>query len=207
MIVYIGDSNTNGTKYRGMESVEYRFMFTPFSYRRNYKGKYALDNGAFSAFANGRCFDDGAFLKAFFFMSQHADFVIVPDKVAAGKKSFDYSMTWRDFLPNRIRYYLAVQDGMTTAILGPDFDVKFSGIFVGGSMEWKQKTAEQWVEFAHARGKDCHIGRVGTYPLLMWAERIGADSVDSSNFAQNEKNRIELVQFSKGIQKSLEVIE
>jgi NADPH:quinone reductase-like Zn-dependent oxidoreductase len=52
-------------------------------------------------------------------------------------------------------------------------------LFVGGSLPWKLATGERWVRFAHAHGRRCHIGRVGTPRRVAWARRIGADSIDS----------------------------
>ena len=56
----------------------------------------------------------------------------------------------------------------------------FAGLFVGGSLPWKMRTAFDWVTLAHAHGKPCHIGRVGSPDRVAWAREIGADSIDSS---------------------------
>ena len=53
-------------------------------------------------------------------------------------------------------------------------------------MEWKWKTAAQWVKLAHEKGMKCHIGRCGTLDKLIYADEIGADSVDSTSFVRNE---------------------
>jgi len=55
-----------------------------------------------------------------------------------------------------------------------------SVLFVGGTVEWKFKTGHEWVELAHSYGLICHIGRVGSMKRVIWARRIGADSIDSS---------------------------
>ena len=209
MIVYIGGHGAVGGKGSQVELVRSNdnlgFMFTPFDAIKEYRGRYAFDNGAFSAYVNGFEFNDEAFLKAFRRLAFNADFIVLPDKVAAGKKSLNYSLLWRDFLPEGYRYYLAIQDGMTHEMVLDQIKNRnlIDGIFIGGTMEWKQKTAESWISVAHNIGAKCHIGRVGTAKGLQWAERIGADSVDSSNFAQHEKNWIELIAYLKGNQRRL----
>lgn len=51
---------------------------------------------------------------------------------------------------------------------------------MGGSKPWKFATAAQWVVLAHAYGKRCHVGRVGSFKRVRWAIEIEADSIDSS---------------------------
>jgi len=116
------------------------------------------------------------------------DFIVTPDKVAKGLESLAFSVEWavklRVAYPD-LRQYLAVQDGMTAKDVEPYLSL-FNGLFVGGSLSWKYETAEEWVSFAHAHGLPCHIGRVGTWDKIVWAMRIGADSIDSSSWAQND---------------------
>jgi hypothetical protein len=59
-----------------------------------------------------------------------------------------------------------------------------STIFVGGTMEWKMATMGYWARFAHERGMDCHVGRIGTVERMMIADREGADSIDSTTWVQ-----------------------
>jgi hypothetical protein len=113
------------------------------------------------------------------------DFIVAPDLVAAGEASLVFSREWLPELEG-LPTYLAVQDGMTTARVAEwlrsvraDEGFEFAGIFVGGLLEWKLKTGATWVQFAHALGLRCHIGRVGPAPRVRWARRIGADSIDS----------------------------
>ena len=58
--------------------------------------------------------------------------------------------------------------------------VPISVLFVGGTIEWKLRTGHKWVELAHEQGIRCHIGRVGSMKRVIWARKIGADSIDSS---------------------------
>jgi hypothetical protein len=111
------------------------------------------------------------------------DFVVVPDLPSKGNQSLMFSRKWIDFLERRFpnyEYYLAVQDGMDPNLVEDDlFDGRFSGLFVGGTKQWKYKTSADWVELAHDCGVKCHIGGIGTRKSILWAKSIGADSVDS----------------------------
>jgi hypothetical protein len=108
------------------------------------------------------------------------DFVVLPDVVAAGPASLHFSLRWLSALrPLAVPLALVVQDGMTPDDVAPHL-AHVALLFVGGSHAWKLRTGAAWVAWAHAHGHPCHIGRVGTTRKLLWARRIGADSVDSS---------------------------
>lgn len=104
--------------------------------------------------------------------------VIVPDLVGGGLASLDFSRSWAERLKPYGPLYLALQDGITEADVAADLG-PYAGVFVGGTMDWKLRTGEDWVRFAHGNGRKCHIGRVGTEDRVRWAVRIGADSIDS----------------------------
>jgi hypothetical protein len=103
---------------------------------------------------------------------------VVPDIVAGGLASLDWSAFWRNTVPAEFPAYLAVQDGMTAADVMPHLP-RYSGIFVGGSLPWKLATGATWADLARVHGLGCHIGRVGTAARVRWASAIGATSVDS----------------------------
>jgi hypothetical protein len=150
-----------------------------------------LDNGAYNAYANGRKWEAAKFITLLERAPKRGvtfDFVVVPDKVAAGLESFEFSMMWLPVLREITDFplYLAVQDGMRADMIEGVMH-QIDGLFVGGSMKWKKKTGEKWVRLAHRHGKPCHIGRVGTFKKLCWAKKIGAHSVDSSNFFRGKK--------------------
>jgi hypothetical protein len=95
-----------------------------------------------------------------------------------GMASLDFSLRWVPYLRGLAPLYFVVQDGMMPDQIGPAMG-PFAGIFVGGSVAWKTKTGKQWVHFAHALDRKCHIGRVGSARRVRWARAIGADSIDS----------------------------
>lgn len=123
--------------------------------------------------------------------SQRPDFAVVPDLVAGGLRSLAFSLQWlngssRPALPHGWPWYLAVQDVMRPGDVEPHVR-NVSGLFVGGSLDWKHTNAEEWVAWGHERGLRVHIGRVYQLPHIKWAERIGADSVDSTGWARNDR--------------------
>lgn len=152
---------------------------------------YALDNGAWTAF---REFSEGKratpapclrrFVAAVDKLGAAADFIIVPDIVADGARSWAMSRAWLRRLRRRrdIRaaaLLIAVQDGMT-----PDDVRRFIGgrigIFVGGSTDWKLATMAQWGALAAEVGVICHVGRVNTINRVIRCDRSGATSFDGS---------------------------
>jgi hypothetical protein len=141
---------------------------------------FIRDNAAFKNWRAGREFDAEGFRAAL--AADENDpplFVVVPDRVAGGVESLRFSLSWVDECRVVAPAYLVVQDGMHLRQVARVLH-RFDGVFVGGTLGWKLKTAEAWVNLAHAHGKPCHIGRVGTPKRVRWAQRIGADSIDSS---------------------------
>lgn len=109
--------------------------------------------------------------------------VILPDIVAGGYESLALSLQWLEWMTENTpqlaeRAYLAVQDGMNVNDIEPHIR-RVSGIFVGGSTEWKWQTARSWAHLAHGVGKRLHIGRAGTKRLVLKARDAEADSIDS----------------------------
>jgi hypothetical protein len=153
---------------------------------------YALDNGAWSAFQQGRPFDVDQFVKALDLMGVGADFVVVPDSVEDREETLKMAETWLPRLDDYgHRRLLAVQDGMTGECvapwLGPDV-----GIFVGGSTGWKERTMAEWGRVARRRGCWLHVGRVNTRRRLALCKFAGADSFDGSGPSKFDATRAQL---------------
>lgn len=141
-----------------------------------------FDNGAFRDFTKGVGFLESRYQAALDKLSASSlrpDFVVAPDIVAGGLASLRFSESWASRLAHLgLPVYLVVQDGMTEADVR-DALTPYAGVFVGGSLGWKLRTAPRWVEFAHLHGRQCHIGRMGTRDRVRAARRWGADSIDS----------------------------
>jgi hypothetical protein len=147
------------------------------------RSPWAYDNGAFADWKAGRPFDEAAFVQDVEELVRRPwtpgpDFLVLPDVVMGGPRSLSLSMEWQTKLLGVAPLYLAVQDGMDYAhVLEVIDDV--AGIFVGGSLPWKIRSAAGWVKLAHQHRKPCHVGRCGTRKRVQWARRIGVDSIDS----------------------------
>lgn len=151
-----------------------------------------LDNGAFHAYNQGKPFDSDKFvgtLEKLELCNSSPDFIVVPDIVAGGLKSLEFSREWIHSIPAGHPVYLAVQDGMIFDDILHDLDL-YDGVFVGGTLDWKLSTMEEWATIAHDCGLKCHVGRIGTYRRLIMADNAGVDSVDSSNFAQQNRTGV-----------------
>lgn len=158
---------------------------------------FAVDNGAYSAWSQGKRWNPSTFLGILARCAEELaepDFVVLPDIVGGGERSLGLSLRWRETLdvtwPDMgFRWALAIQDGMT-----PEGVLRIAGawgqlgcistIFVGGTMEWKLATMRQWADFAHGRGMECHVGRIGPVDRMVEADLAGADSIDSTTWVQ-----------------------
>jgi hypothetical protein len=157
------------------------WCITPQESRNPPNGTFFLDNGAFSAYKNQTPFDDAAFYRLIKRYPDY-DFVVVPDIVAGGLESLDFSLMHVDVIP-RPRY-LAVQDGMTSQCVRPILE-KFDGIFVGGTVPWKMETMRMWSDVAHLHKVKCHVGRIGSLQGYLICNRWGVDSVDGTYPSRN----------------------
>ncbi len=159
---------------------------------RNIIDKYpyfAIDNGAYGAWSSGQPWNERRFLHILNRVLEgghRPDFVAVPDIVAGGLESLRFSVDYIGSLPPHLPYYLVVQDGMGPDDVVPEL-ARFRGIFVGGTMAWKLRTAPAWVELAHRHRIFCHIGRVGPWHRILWASNIGADSIDSTTWVRQDR--------------------
>lgn len=142
--------------------------------------QYALDNGAWTAFQRGEQFDAGAFQRAVDLLGVGSDFIVVPDIVAGGLWSLDFSMSWLDRLRGVAPLLLAVQDGISPDdvrnLIGRDL-----GVFVGGTTDWKLMTMQAWGAVARRAGAHLHVGRVNTSRRIALCSAAGADSFDGSS--------------------------
>jgi hypothetical protein len=180
MMIMLGETrdrkNLEIIQRNGWSRIFLKCKPNPFPFER-----WGFDNGAFGAFLRGSSFPESEFLRrldASQTVTSDPYLAVVPDIVAGGERSLDFSLSWLSRLPREWPWYLAVQDGMATEQVG-DVLHMFSGIFLGGSDRFKA-TAYRWRVLAHASGKKFHYGRAGTHRKLLAAWRAGSDSCDSS---------------------------
>lgn len=149
-----------------------------------YEGEPAgFDNGALFSYLQGRDLDEDLFQSRIDWWLANAPappmLAAVPDIVAGGRRSLDYSLDWRERLKDvEWPWYLVVQDGINPEDVEPHIS-RFAGIFLGGLNKFK-KTAPVWGAFAKRHGLKFHYGRAGTPTRVDFAYSSGADSCDSS---------------------------
>jgi hypothetical protein len=143
---------------------------------------FAIDNGAWPTFTQKLPFDSDGFSNLVETHGAAADFVVVPDIVAGGLRSLEFSLSWLDRLQGIRLLLLPVQDGMTAGDVGPVLRrYPGLGIFLGGSTEWKLQTMYGWGMVAHAIGCYYHVGRVNSRRRIRLAHEAGADSIDGTS--------------------------
>lgn len=159
----------------------WRLMVSATGVLRDEGFPHALDNGAWTAFQNGQPFDEVAFMVAYDKFGRTADFFVLPDIVAGGMASLEFSMRWRERLGAPLCLpLLAVQDGMLPEEIAPMVGPSL-GIFVGGSTEWKLATMEAWGRIAKARKAYLHIGRVNSVKRIALCISVNANSFDGTS--------------------------
>lgn len=179
MKVYLGQTRS-GALIRKLNSLGFGEMTQPKEVPPR-RRPFALDNYAFACFKNDVPWRADIFMEACdecYRARDIPDFVVVPDMVARGLESLQFSVSWLKFLNGFAPKYLAVQDGMVISDVTPHLK-DFDGLFVGGSSEWKMESGFWWVSLAHALGKPCHIGRISGRKRTRLVKSWGADSIDS----------------------------
>ncbi len=148
---------------------------------------YALDNGAWSAFTQGRPFDERLFLKALGSLGRNADWVVIPDVVQGGHASLEFSLRWmRRVLDETERGLVAVQDGLEERDVASFLGSRV-GLFVGGSTVWKERTMPAWCALARRVGCWAHVGRVNTARRIHLCGVAGATSFDGTSASRYSK--------------------
>jgi len=141
---------------------------------------YALDNGAWSAFTNGKPFDVPSFEKALSLLGGGADWIVCPDIVAGGLESLAFSLSWLA----RVRVHgpalIAVQNGMKPEDLQPHIGAGV-GLAVGGSTEWKLASLPIWGDLARRAGCYLHVLRVNSARRIRYCQECGAHSFDGTS--------------------------
>jgi hypothetical protein len=142
--------------------------------------RYALDNGAWHSYVHGKAFDSDSFRKALDLLGECADFIVLPDIVAGGLHSLEFSLKWLDEVRSFGRpVLLPVQDGMEVEHVDPILE-EGMGIFIGGTTEYKEKTVGEWGSFGNMFGHHVHCGRVNSRRRLNLCKMAGVDSFDGS---------------------------
>lgn len=166
-------------------TVEVGQLITPLTGRSNLGIRYAVDNGAFSAFEERRFL---AILERDRPHRGNCIFVAVPDVVGSARRTLE---VWDHWFPRLNSWPCAfvAQDGIE------DMTIPWAvmdAVFIGGSTEWKtSRHAVAVAKAARAMGKWVHVGRVNTPGRFSaWADL--ADSVDGTGVGRYSHMRVDL---------------
>lgn len=144
--------------------------------------RHALDNGAWRAFQQNEPFNETGFLRLIERSAEDADFVVIPDIVAGGMRSLDFSLSWLPRLAHISKSLLPLQDGMDVfTVAAVLYESPNLGLFLGGSTEWKLATMYEWGVLAAVMNRHYHVGRVNTARRIRLAAEAGADSFDGTS--------------------------
>lgn len=190
MKIYVSDANNN--KRLQSEALLYKVghCVTPKYYRKKQIVNWFLDNGAYKAFTSNTPLNEGLFydvIERCITDNNIPDFIVIPDIVSGGIKSLEYSITHIPTLEcYDIPLYLALQDGITSSDVASVLyhHNVISGLFIGGSKEWKMNTMGFWKKTFNL---PVHVGRIGTIKDYKKCFFSRIDSVDGSNPSRNNK--------------------
>jgi hypothetical protein len=182
----VGYASRTGTRRNlaALDDADWRLLVSAKGQLRTEGMRYALDNGAWTAFQQQQPFDEKAYLIAVEKLGLDADWIVLPDIVEGGLASLDYSLRWKERLRGMpTKLLIAVQDGMqisdVASLLCPAV-----GIFVGGTTEWKEATAQAWGSLARRRNCHLHVGRVNSARRIRICAAAGANSFDGSGVSR-----------------------
>src|SRR5262249_9214600 len=136
---------------------------------------------AWSAYRQGRPFDEAAFLSAVEVLGAGAQFVVVPDVVCGGLASLRFSQRWLPRLRGVGRRLLpALPNALGPGEVRPLLS-SAGRAFVGGDTAWKERTMPAWGDLAREVGCYLHVGRVNTARRIRLCQLSGAASFDGTS--------------------------
>lgn len=162
----------------------YGTTWTPTDRRLN-EIPFVVDNGAYTSSFDSDEWTD--LLDTLADYPYRPDFVVLPDKYNDAEQTVERHREWASEVFDRgLPAAAVVQPGLDVSLqvsladrLGADF------VFVGGRNDWKRAYGAEIVDAAHTRELHVHIGNPGGEDGLVWAYKIGADSVDTTTLCQN----------------------
>jgi hypothetical protein len=157
-------------------------MLTPANPRPPERLRFAIDNGAWTAFQQKTPFDGDAFWDLAERYGCAADFVVCPDIVAGGMESLAFSVSWMPKMRHFKQILLPVQDGMEASEVGKILRERRNvGIFLGGTTEYKLREMYGWGMVAASWRRWYHVGRVNSMRRIRLCAEAGATSFDGTS--------------------------
>lgn len=151
-----------------------------FGAEEKWTGPWAADNDCFQGL------DRKAYLKMLAHLTEvdtsNLLFVTAPDVVGDSTASLSYFHSYAPLLHDlELPIAFVGQDGLTISATPWD---EFAAFFIGGSTEWKMGfSAARLAREAKERGKLVHMGRVNSVTRVRYAQSIGCDSIDGTQFS------------------------
>ena len=182
MIAYASRTGTR-QNLNFLRQNNWRLMISAEGVHRSEGFSYAIDNGAWTAYKKKIEFNQDRFYQLLETHGAAADFITVPDIVCGGLDSLRFSEQWLWKLIGCSKLLLIpVQDGMVANDLRLLLSMSqpFTGIFIGGSDEFKESTMNQWARLADDLDCYIHCGRVNSKRRLKLCQMHGIDSFDGS---------------------------
>lgn len=179
-----GYASNTGTRRNiaALREANWGILLTPEKMTLREGVSHACDNGAWGAHQQGTAFQAAPFERLVERHGASSDFVVVPDIVAGGMASLEFSLSWLHRLRHLKKLLLPVQDGMDVRTVSAVLHGAPSlGIFLGGSTEWKLRTMFQWGIVAATLNRHYHVGRVNSARRIRLAAEAGADSFDGTS--------------------------
>jgi len=205
MRLYMADASTHALAECRERAPTHSFgrVWTP--RLKRYGAAYIVDNGEFQASQRDEewSVDDWhAVLDVAAEQPFPPDFVVLPDV---------YNDAEATLARHREHIGAVLDRGLRpAAVLQPGMDVETQVelaqrigagvVFVGGANRWKRAVGDDITGAAHNRSMAVHIGNPGVPGGLEWAQRIGADSLDTASIVASEAyhHLDELDSLSKG---------
>jgi hypothetical protein len=161
-------------------------LYSPGGQRGPFEGiPYALDNGAYPAWAKGEAWDRAGWELLLEWVDK-ADppplWALCPDVVAdpAGTLRSWYALGHH--LSGRgIPMAFAAQDGVRPHEIPVSADL----VFIGGTFEWKRAAIRPMIEYGHR----VHVGRVNSFAFLDACYELGVESVDGTGFTRGDRKQ------------------
>lgn len=176
-------SNTGSSRnLAALRNAGWHILLTPDNPSKPEGLRHAIDNGAWGCFQKGIEFQPDRFERLVRDHGSTSEFTVIPDIVAAGERSLQFSLAWIERLKHLKNPLLAVQDGMTVSQIRLTLrEHPTIGIFLGGSTDWKLQTIREWGELANECSRYYHVGRVNTARRIRLCEEAGAHSFDGTS--------------------------
>jgi hypothetical protein len=188
MISYASRTGTR-RNLQAMREADWRILVSAKGVLRTEGMRYALDNGAWTAYQQGEKFDEVAFGRAVDLLGESADWIALPDIVMGGLASLDLSLRWLKRLKGiNAPLLLVMQNGMENELdairelLSPS-----TGLFIGGDTQFKLESLGTFANLARRRHCHLHVGRVNSARRIGLCAAAGVNSIDGTSVSRFAK--------------------